>query len=125
LHQELLHARLQIESQSTQILSLEAALSARPAADTDDSVDDDEKEGIIAEQAGKIRELEELILHRRENNDGQKEAEWKLRYEAEVKTREEAEKVWKERLEEEVRKREEKETWAAELGRAFEKEKKV
>ncbi|KAG2749244.1 kinesin-domain-containing protein [Suillus brevipes Sb2] len=112
LQQELLATRLQLESQSTQILSLEAALLSRPELPPDAS--ETEKDKHIAEQAKTIRELE-IVVRGYEENLGEP-----LRA-----VREDVEKEWVGKLEEEVKKREEKEAWAAELVRQLDKEKKL
>ncbi|KAG1901392.1 P-loop containing nucleoside triphosphate hydrolase protein [Suillus fuscotomentosus] len=112
LQQELLATRLQLESQSSQILSLEAALLSRPELPPDAS--ETEKDKLIAEQAKTIRELE-IVVCGYEDNLGEP-----LRA-----VREDVEKEWVGKLEEEVKKREEKEAWAAELVRQLDKEKKL
>ncbi|KAG6332456.1 hypothetical protein ID866_6634 [Astraeus odoratus] len=112
LQQELLAARRQIESQANQILSLEAALLARPEISPD--APDGEKDKFIAEQQKTIRELE-IVVRGYEDNLGEP-----LR-----QVKEDVEREWGERLQAEVRKREEKEAWAAELVRQFEKEKRT
>ncbi|KAG2738408.1 hypothetical protein P692DRAFT_20923682 [Suillus brevipes Sb2] len=112
LQQELLATRLQLESQATQILSLETALPSRPELSPDAS--ETEKDKLIAEQAKTIRELE-IVVRVYEDNLGEP-----LRA-----VREDVEKEWMGKLEEEVKKREEKEAWAAELGRQLDKEKKL
>ncbi|KIK37238.1 hypothetical protein CY34DRAFT_810523 [Suillus luteus UH-Slu-Lm8-n1] len=112
LQQELLATRLQLESQSNQILSLEAALLSRPELPPDAS--ETEKDKHIAEQAKTIRELE-IVVRGYEENLGEP-----LRA-----VREDVEKEWVGKLEEEVKKREEKEAWAAELVRQLDKEKKL
>ncbi|TFK26830.1 kinesin-domain-containing protein [Coprinopsis marcescibilis] len=111
LQQELLAARTQLESQATQILSLEAALSTRPLpADASDN----EKDRMIAEQAKTIRELE-IVVNGYEENLGEP-----LRA-----VREDVEKEWSGRLEEEIKKREAKERWADEVVKELEKEKRL
>ncbi|KAH7909035.1 P-loop containing nucleoside triphosphate hydrolase protein [Hygrophoropsis aurantiaca] len=112
LQQELLAARLQIESQSTQILSLEATLLARPELPPD--APETEKDKLIAEQGKTIRELE-IVVRGYEENLGEP-----LRA-----VREDVEREWIEKLDAEVKKREEGEAWAAELVRQLEKEKKL
>ncbi|OJA19520.1 hypothetical protein AZE42_03209 [Rhizopogon vesiculosus] len=112
LQQELLATRLQLESQSNQILSLETALLSRPELPPDAS--ETEKDKLIAEQAKTIRELE-IVVRGYEDNLGEP-----LRAD-----REDVEKEWVDKLEEEVKKREEKEAWASELVRQLEKEKKL
>jgi centromeric protein E len=52
-----LSARLQLDTQATQILSLEAALDARPPA----AGTEDEKDKVIADQAKTIKELEIVV----------------------------------------------------------------
>ncbi|GLB38799.1 putative TRAFAC class myosin-kinesin ATPase superfamily, kinesin family protein [Lyophyllum shimeji] len=112
LQQELLSARLQIESQSTQILSLEAALDARPPLSAD--APESEKDRLIQEQAKTIKELE-IVVRGYEDNLGEP-----LR-----QVREDVEKEWQVKLDEEIKKREEKERWADELVKRLEKEKKM
>jgi len=112
LQQELLTARLQIESQANQILSLEASLLARPTLPADAS--SDEKDKLIAEQTKTIRELE-IVVRGYEENLGEP-----LR-----KVKEDVEKEWADRLEDEQKKTAKSEKWAEELVKALEKEKKV
>jgi centromeric protein E len=112
LQQELLAARLQVESQANQILSLEASLLARPALPADAKEEDKDK--LIAEQAKTIRELE-IVVRGYEENLGEP-----LR-----KVKEDVEKEWSEKLEEEKEKSEKSERWADEVVKALEKEKKV
>ncbi|KAG6918102.1 hypothetical protein DXG01_016555 [Tephrocybe rancida] len=112
LQQELLTARLQLDSQATQILSLEASLDARPALPVGAS--DGDKDQLLQEQLKTIRELE-IVVRGYEENLGEP-----LRA-----VREDVEKEWKDKLAAEVKKREEKERWAEELVRQLDKEKKV
>ncbi|KAJ7459870.1 kinesin-like protein [Mycena latifolia] len=112
LQQELLAARLQLESQSNQILSLEATLLARPPLPA--SAPEDEKDKLIAEQQRTIRELE-IVVRGYEENLGEP-----LRA-----VREDVEKEWQGKLDAERRVIEEKEAWAGELVRQLEKEKKM
>ncbi|KAH0579094.1 Kinesin-related protein 11 [Termitomyces sp. J132] len=112
LQQELLSARLQIDSQATQILSLEAALEARPPLPI--GATDNDKDQLIQEQSKTIRELE-IVVRGYEENLGEP-----LR-----QVREDVEKEWKDKLAAEVNKREEKERWAEELVKQIEKEKKI
>ncbi|PPQ68785.1 hypothetical protein CVT25_008863 [Psilocybe cyanescens] len=112
LQQELLAARLQIESQANQILSLETSLLARPPLPADAS--ENEKDKLIAEQTKTIRELE-IVIRGYEENLGEP-----LR-----KVKEDVEKEWIEKLEEEQKKSEKSEKWADELVKALEKEKKA
>lgn len=112
LQQELLAARREIESQSNQILSLEAALLARPPLPATASVS--EKDQLIAEQTKTIRELE-IVVRGYEDNLGEP-----LRA-----VREDVEKEWEGKVEEEKKKKEEAEAWAGEVVKALEKEKKV
>lgn len=106
MQQELLAARLQLESQSNQILSLEATLSARPEAP--DAAVEDEKDKVISEQARRIRELEAVVSE----NLAQP-------------ARADVEKEWQSKVDAERRVIAEKEAWAKELVRQLEKEKKV
>ncbi|KAF6747436.1 kinesin-like protein [Ephemerocybe angulata] len=110
LKEELLAARNQLETQATQILSLEAALTARPPLPAD--APEEEKARVIAEQAKTIRELEFVVAGYEENLGEPLRA-----------VREDVEAEWRGKLEEEVRKREEKERWAGELVKQLEKEK--
>ncbi|KLO16727.1 kinesin-domain-containing protein [Schizopora paradoxa] len=110
LQQELLTARRQLESQATQILSLEAALQLRPALPLD--APESEKDKLIAEQTKTIRELE-IVVRGYEENLGEP-----LR-----QVREDVEKEWQDKVEEERRKRVETEAWSHELVRQLEKEK--
>jgi len=112
LQQELLAARLQLESQATQILSLEASLIARPPLPA--SASDNEKDKLISEQAKTIRELE-IAVGGYEDNLGEP-----LRA-----VREDVEKEWVGKVEDEVKKRKESEQWAAEVVKQLEKEKQV
>jgi centromeric protein E len=112
LQQELLAARLQIESQATQMLSLEASLLARPPLPADAS--SDEKDKLIANQAKTIRELE-IVVRGYEENLGEP-----LR-----QVKEDVEKEWSEKLQKEQEKTAQSERWAEELVKALEKEKKV
>jgi centromeric protein E len=112
LQQELLSARREIESQSTQILSLEAALLARPELPPD--APESEKDRLLGEQARNIRELEMVVKGYEDNLGAPLRA-----------VREDVEREWSGRLEAEEAKRKEAEEWAAELARALEKEKKV
>jgi hypothetical protein len=112
LQQELLSARREIETQATQILSLEAALMSRPELPPD--APENEKDRLIAEQNKTIRELE-IVVRGYEENLGEP-----LRA-----VREDVENEWASKLELECKAREEKEAWAAELVRELDKEKKV
>ncbi|KIY46704.1 kinesin-domain-containing protein [Fistulina hepatica ATCC 64428] len=125
LQQELLAAHTQLESQATQILSLEAVLVAQgqggPASlsesdststlvDSDSSSESD-KDRIIAEQAKKINELETAV--REANQQGP------------MTNFAEKEQEWAAKLAEEKSKREEKERWADELVKQLDKERKT
>lgn len=112
LQQELLAARRQIDSQATQILSLEAALLARPVIPPD--APESEKDKALSEQAKTIRELE-IVVKGYEDNLGEP-----LR-----KVQEDVEREWAVKLEKEVKLREEKEAWADELVRQLDRERKV
>jgi centromeric protein E len=112
LQQELLATRLQLETQSNQILSLEAALLARPPLPA--CAPESEKDRLIVEQVKTIRELE-IVVSGYEDNLGTP-----LRA-----VREDVEREWAGKLEAEIKKREEKERWAEELVKQLEKEKKV
>ncbi|KAL4251230.1 Kinesin-like protein [Abortiporus biennis] len=112
LQQELLSARRTIDTQATQILSLEAAILARPALPPD--APESEKDKLLQEQAKTIRELE-IVVKGYEENLGEP-----LR-----KVKEDVEKEWSDKVEKETKLREEKEAWADELVKQLEKEKKL
>jgi centromeric protein E len=112
LQQELLATRRELETRSNQILSLEAALEARPELPVD--APESAKDQLIAEQSKTIRELE-IVVRGYEDNLGEP-----LRA-----VREDVEKEWVDKFDKEVKLREQKEEWAAELVRQLEKEKKV
>lgn len=128
-----------MESQSTQILSLEAALESRPppppppyrletppstaagGGDQSDSESDTRK--VVEEQAKRIVELEGIVK-------GYEEAgtrNMKVVDEEDVarRVREDVEKEWRVKVEDEVRKREEGDGWMKEVVKQLEKEKKV
>ncbi|KAK0187486.1 P-loop containing nucleoside triphosphate hydrolase protein [Armillaria mellea] len=109
LQQELLAARVQLESQATQILSLEVALEARPVIPPENK-----KDKLIADQTKTIKELE-MVVKGYESNLGEP-----LRA-----VREDVEREWKVKVDEEIKKREEKERWADELVKQLEKEKQT
>ena len=108
----MLAARRQIETQATQILSLEAALLARPQLPPD--APESDKDKLLTEQAKTIRELE-IVVKGYEENLGEP-----LRA-----VREDVEKEWGAKLEAEVKLREEKEAWADELVKQLDKERRV
>ncbi|KAI0059583.1 kinesin-domain-containing protein [Artomyces pyxidatus] len=112
LQQELLSARREMDTQATQILSLEAALLSRPELPPD--APESEKDKLIAEQAKTIRELEIVVRGYEENLGAPLRA-----------VREDVEKEWIVKVEHEARLRAEKEAWATELVRELEKEKKM
>ncbi|KAI0754881.1 kinesin-domain-containing protein [Daedaleopsis nitida] len=112
LQQELLAARRQIDTQATQILSLEAVLLARPQLPPD--APESEKDKLLTEQTKTIRELE-IVVRGYEENLGEP-----LRA-----VREDVEREWIARLEKETRLREEKEVWAEELVKQLDKERKL
>jgi centromeric protein E len=101
-----------LDSQANQILSLEAALLARPEIPPD--APETEKDKLIADQHRSIRELE-IVVRGYEDNLGEP-----LR-----QVREDVEREWEGRLAAEVKRREEKEVWATELVKQLEKEKKL
>ncbi|CAL1712669.1 unnamed protein product [Somion occarium] len=111
-YQELLAARREIETQSTQILSLEAAILARPVLPPD--APESEKDKLLAEQTKTIRELE-IVVKGYEDNLGEP-----LR-----KVQEDVEREWAVKVEREVKLREEKEAWADELVKQLDKERKA
>ena len=108
----MLSARRQIESQATQILSLEAALLARPELPVD--APEHEKDKLIAEQTKTIRELE-VVVRGYEENLGEP-----LRA-----VKEDVEKEWIAKVEEERKVKDEKDAWANELMKQLEREKQV
>lgn len=112
MQQELLAARRELETRGNQILSLEAALLARPELPAD--APESEKDKLIESQSKTLRELE-IVVKGYEENLGEP-----LRA-----VKEDVEKEWTIKLEEETRLREEKEAWANELARELEKEKKL
>lgn len=112
LQQEILKSRRQIESQATQILSLEAALLARPQLPAD--APESEKDRLIAEQTKTIRELE-IVVRGYEENLGEP-----LRA-----VKEDVEREWTAKVDAERKLREEKEAWAEELVLQLEKERSV
>ncbi|KAJ3732595.1 P-loop containing nucleoside triphosphate hydrolase protein [Lentinula guzmanii] len=116
LQQELLTARLQLSSQATQILSLEAALEAAQGVDTADPSDAGDKDKTIQEQAKRIEEQAKRI-HELESTRFTREPS------PSRDDLEREQKDWTCRLEDEKKKREEKERWAEELVRQLEKEK--
>jgi hypothetical protein len=112
VQQELLAARRDLETSRTQILSLEAALVARPALPVD--APGAEKDKLLAEQARTIRELE-IVVHGYEENLGEP-----LRA-----VREDVEREWVNKLDVMTKAKEEKEAWAEVLVQQLEKEKRV
>jgi len=103
-----LAARHQLESQATQILSLEAALS-QPSAD------ENEKDRVIFEQRRTI-DLLEASLQSLEAPRPQAPSS---------SSPDELEREWAAKLQAEVTKREESERWAEELVKQLDREKKV
>ncbi|KZV67173.1 kinesin-domain-containing protein [Peniophora sp. CONT] len=112
LRQELLAARRELETQATQILSLEAALLARPELPPD--APESDKDRLLADQARTICELEIAVRGYEENLGAP------LR-----QVREDVEREWTEKVENEAKKVREKEAWAEELVKQLEKEKKM
>jgi len=110
LQQELLSARTQLETQTSQILSLEAALVSRPLLDASAP----EKDKLIADQAKAIEELEVAVRESEENLTRSL-----------IAAKEDVEKEWKNKLDIEVQRWEEKERWVDELVKELEKEKRV
>lgn len=110
LQQELLSARTQLETQTSQILSLEAALVSRPLLDASAP----EKDKLIADQAKAIEELEVAVRESEENLSRSL-----------IAAKEDVEKEWKNKLDIEVQRWEEKERWVDELVKELEKEKRV
>ncbi|KAL0572588.1 Kinesin-like protein kip2 [Marasmius crinis-equi] len=124
LQQELLSARLQLETQARQILSLEAALDQGSEQHPVDASSDDAKDKVIAEQTEKIRELENVV-HGASGEVGEvAETIRKMREEVEREVRGSAEREWMSKVEEEKRKAEESQKWAEEVVKELEKEKK-
>jgi centromeric protein E len=107
-----LSARLQLETHANQILSLEAALAARPPLPA--TAPESEKDKLIAEQVKTIRELE-IVVAGYEGNLGEP-----LRA-----VREDVEREYVVKVEAAEKKVEEKERWAQELVKQLEKERKV
>jgi centromeric protein E len=117
----LLAARLQIDSQANQILSLEASLLARPSMSTEGATD--EKDRLLTEQAKTIKELEAVVKAYEDRSGSDSSA---VISEEERRTiRDEIEKEWIAKVEDEKRVRVEKERWAEEVTKALDKEKKV
>ncbi|KAG9119829.1 Kinesin-like protein kip2 [Ceratobasidium sp. 392] len=112
LQQDLLTARRTIETQESQILSLEAALAQRPLLPTD--APDSEKDRLISELSRTVRELE-IVTRGYEDNLGAP-----LR-----QVREDVEREWSVKLQEKERELEEKEAFIEECRRAIEKEKRA
>ncbi|KAG8736522.1 Kinesin-like protein kip2 [Ceratobasidium sp. 414] len=112
LQQDLLTARRTIETQESQILSLEAALSQRPLLPTD--APDSEKDRLIAELSRTVRELE-IVTRGYEDNLGAP-----LR-----QVREDVETEWSIKLQEKEGELEEKQAFIDECQRALQKEKKA
>lgn len=146
MQQQLLSAKIQIESQTRQILSLEAALeessgdaegaSLATLTDVGAPREEGDKESVIEEQARRIVELEEVVRSYEvgggahiDEEEVKRDVEKKVRAEVERRIRdemkEELEKEWTAKMEGETRKREEGERWAKEVVRELEKEKKV
>jgi centromeric protein E len=108
----LLGAKRRIESQETQILSLEAALSARPLLPPD--APEDEKDKLIAELQRANRELN-LVVQGYEANLGEP-----LRA-----VKEDVEKEWKAKVEALEQELENEKEWVKEVVKELEKEKQV
>jgi centromeric protein E len=112
LQQELLAVKRELAQSEKQVLSLEAALVARPRLPPNAS--NTEKDHIIEEQARSIRELE-MRVSNYENNLGKP-----LRT-----VRGDIEREWSAKLENEVRLKEEKEAWVELLIQQIEKERQA
>jgi centromeric protein E len=112
LQQELLAARRQLESQSNQILSLEAALAARPVLPVD--AQPSEKDRLLEEQRLTIEDLRKALAGF-EANLGEP-----LR-----KVKEDVEEEFREKMTKLENANKEAEAWAAELVRQLEREKQV
>ena len=90
LQQELLAVQTQMETQATQILSLEAALDSRPVLPPD--VPESEKDRLMVEQVCTIKELE-IVVHGYKDDLGEPlramheavEREWSNQLDAEGK----------------------------------------
>jgi centromeric protein E len=108
----LLSARRQLETQTTQILSLEATLAARPRLPPDASLS--EKDQLIKEQASTIEDLRRA-LSGFEANLGEP-----LR-----KVKEDVEAEFRDQIKEMEEKLRDKEAWSSELVRQIEREKQV
>lgn len=110
LQQELLNARTQLETQTNQILSLEAALVSYPLLDASVS----EKDKLIADQTKTIQELEVVV----------REFEESLARSL-IAAKEDVEKEWKIKLDAEVQRWEEKEKWVDELVKELGRERRA
>jgi len=112
LQEELLSAKRRIESQETQLLALEAALSARPLLPPD--APEDDKDKLIAELQRANRELT-LVIQGYEENLGEP-----LRA-----VKEDVEKEWKGKVESLEKELEGNKEWVREVLKEFEREKQV
>ncbi|QRV78359.1 kinesin motor domain protein [Ceratobasidium sp. AG-Ba] len=112
LQQDLFAARRAIETQESQILSLEAALAQRPLLPTD--APDSEKDRLIADLSKTVRELE-IVTRGYEDNLGPP-----LR-----QVREDVEQEWLEKFQEMERQVKEKEAFIEECQKALEKERRA
>lgn len=112
LQEELHNARKRLEMQETQILSLEAALAARPALGSD--APETEKDKLIAELQQTNRELT-IVVQGYEANAG----------EPLVAVKEDVEKEWIDKLNALEHQLEESKSWAKEMTKELESEKRV
>ncbi|KAG9024390.1 Kinesin-like protein kip2, partial [Tulasnella sp. JGI-2019a] len=112
LQEELLSAKRTIESQATQILSLEATLSARPLLPADAT--ETAKDRLIADMRQTVRELEIVTKGYEENLGAPLRA-----------VKEDVEMEWKPRVESLEGKLEERRLYVEELEMALEKEKQL
>ncbi|KAG8993444.1 Kinesin-like protein kip2 [Tulasnella sp. JGI-2019a] len=112
LQEELLSAKRTIESQATQILSLEATLSARPLLPADAT--ETAKDRLIADMRQTVRELEIVTKGYEENLGAPLRA-----------VEEDVEMEWKPRVESLEGKLEERRLYVEELEMALEKEKEL
>ena len=112
MQEDLLSAKRRLESQETQILSLEAALSARPLLPPD--APEDDKDKLIAELQRTNRELT-FVVQGYEENLGEP-----LRA-----VKEDVEKEWKAKVEILEQELEGSKEWVKEVLKELEKEKQV
>lgn len=117
MHEELLNSKRRIESQETQILSLEAALSSRPPIPVlPADAPEDDKDRLIAELQKANKELSIVVQGYEANlNLG----------EPLTAVREDVEKEWKSKVEVLEKDLEHNKAWVQELIKELEREKQV